>query len=295
MNSNLLLRSNKSDGYFPSVGSSAARDAVAEKVSIVANNARLRFLNTLKVREEIVGDVDVLYQREKENRREKAFMKEREMAIPKNRSNLSNRSCSSNFTDSFSHENKNRDSDTSYEMDTETYSVDGYMSCDNNSYTDYQNETIEDDGGSSVDLNLKEKISDHIFYHMEENTNQDFKIRCSKQKKKQDKATKRMHETWNQSGTMGTQPLPPSTSSHHPSCPTSTFAQTHHSMPHVSSPHPSYTAFRSSCVPNTVISLSTDDVIITSGCSGAVEMAISVLLNEGDNILVPRYRAIQNK
>jgi hypothetical protein len=31
-----------------------------------------------------------------------------------------------------------------------------------------------------------------------------------------------------------------------------------------------------------------DDVIIASGCSSAVEMAISVLLNEGDNILVPR-------
>lgn len=40
-----------------------------------------------------------------------------------------------------------------------------------------------------------------------------------------------------------------------------------------------------------------DDVIITSGCSGAIELAISVLLNEGDNMLVPRpgfplYRVI---
>ena len=31
-----------------------------------------------------------------------------------------------------------------------------------------------------------------------------------------------------------------------------------------------------------------DDVIIASGCSGALELAISVLVNEGDNILSPR-------
>lgn len=36
------------------------------------------------------------------------------------------------------------------------------------------------------------------------------------------------------------------------------------------------------------IRITGDDVIIASGCSSAVEMAISVLLNEGDNILVPR-------
>jgi len=30
-----------------------------------------------------------------------------------------------------------------------------------------------------------------------------------------------------------------------------------------------------------------DDVIIASGCSGAVELAISAMLNEGDNVLVP--------
>lgn len=30
-----------------------------------------------------------------------------------------------------------------------------------------------------------------------------------------------------------------------------------------------------------------EDVIIASGCSGAVELAISVLLNPGDNLLVP--------
>ena len=36
------------------------------------------------------------------------------------------------------------------------------------------------------------------------------------------------------------------------------------------------------------IQISGNDVIIASGCSGAVEMAISVLMNEGDNILVPR-------
>ncbi|KAI8320599.1 putative tyrosine aminotransferase [Martensiomyces pterosporus] len=34
--------------------------------------------------------------------------------------------------------------------------------------------------------------------------------------------------------------------------------------------------------------LTADDVIMTSGCSGAVEMAISVLCNEGQNILLPR-------
>jgi DNA-binding transcriptional MocR family regulator len=33
--------------------------------------------------------------------------------------------------------------------------------------------------------------------------------------------------------------------------------------------------------------VSEDDVIIASGCSGAVELAISVLLDPGDNILVP--------
>eukprot|EP00604_Paraphysomonas_vestita_P000182 CAMPEP_0174824670 /NCGR_PEP_ID=MMETSP1107-20130205/36771_1 /TAXON_ID=36770 /ORGANISM="Paraphysomonas vestita, Strain GFlagA" /LENGTH=246 /DNA_ID=CAMNT_0016053271 /DNA_START=513 /DNA_END=1250 /DNA_ORIENTATION=- len=31
-----------------------------------------------------------------------------------------------------------------------------------------------------------------------------------------------------------------------------------------------------------------DDIIICSGCSGALELAISVLVNEGENILVPR-------
>lgn len=30
-----------------------------------------------------------------------------------------------------------------------------------------------------------------------------------------------------------------------------------------------------------------DDVMITSGCSGAVELALNVLVNEGDNVLVP--------
>ncbi|KAJ2389923.1 hypothetical protein GGI05_003361 [Coemansia sp. RSA 2603] len=34
--------------------------------------------------------------------------------------------------------------------------------------------------------------------------------------------------------------------------------------------------------------LTANDVVMTSGCSGAVEMAISVLCNEGQNILLPR-------
>ncbi|KAJ1959148.1 hypothetical protein GGI12_004488, partial [Dipsacomyces acuminosporus] len=34
--------------------------------------------------------------------------------------------------------------------------------------------------------------------------------------------------------------------------------------------------------------LTADDVVMTSGCSAAVEMAISVLCNEGQNILLPR-------
>ncbi|CAI5736715.1 unnamed protein product [Hyaloperonospora brassicae] len=43
--------------------------------------------------------------------------------------------------------------------------------------------------------------------------------------------------------------------------------------------------------------LTTDDVIITSGCSGAIEMALQGLLNPGDNILLPNpgfplYRAL---
>lgn len=46
-------------------------------------------------------------------------------------------------------------------------------------------------------------------------------------------------------------------------------------------------ALNTDCLPASV-RVTGDDVIITSGCSGAVEMAISVLLNEGDNILVPR-------
>lgn len=33
--------------------------------------------------------------------------------------------------------------------------------------------------------------------------------------------------------------------------------------------------------------ITADDVIISSGCSGALELAITVLVNEGDNILVP--------
>lgn len=33
--------------------------------------------------------------------------------------------------------------------------------------------------------------------------------------------------------------------------------------------------------------VSADDIIIASGCSGSVELAISAMLNEGDNILVP--------
>lgn len=36
------------------------------------------------------------------------------------------------------------------------------------------------------------------------------------------------------------------------------------------------------------VQLTCEDVIITSGCSSAIELAISVLLNEGDNLLVPR-------
>ena len=36
------------------------------------------------------------------------------------------------------------------------------------------------------------------------------------------------------------------------------------------------------------IQLTCEDVIITSGCSSAIELAISVLLNGGDNLLVPR-------
>lgn len=34
--------------------------------------------------------------------------------------------------------------------------------------------------------------------------------------------------------------------------------------------------------------VSADDVMITSGCSGAVELALTVLVNEGDNVLVPK-------
>ncbi|KAF8982023.1 hypothetical protein BGZ46_001924 [Entomortierella lignicola] len=34
--------------------------------------------------------------------------------------------------------------------------------------------------------------------------------------------------------------------------------------------------------------LTANDVIVTSGCSGAIEMCIGVLCNEGDNILLPR-------
>lgn len=37
--------------------------------------------------------------------------------------------------------------------------------------------------------------------------------------------------------------------------------------------------------PDSVVSA--DDIIIASGCSGALDLAITCLLNEGDNILVP--------
>ena len=33
--------------------------------------------------------------------------------------------------------------------------------------------------------------------------------------------------------------------------------------------------------------VSADDIVITSGCSGALELAITTLLDEGENILVP--------
>lgn len=35
--------------------------------------------------------------------------------------------------------------------------------------------------------------------------------------------------------------------------------------------------------------LTADDVVIASGCSGALELAISVLLNPGDNLLIPKH------
>ena len=38
--------------------------------------------------------------------------------------------------------------------------------------------------------------------------------------------------------------------------------------------------------PNSVVT--DEDIIIASGCSGALDLAITVLVNEGDNILVPR-------
>ena len=242
-----------------------ARKAVAEKVSIMANNARLRHLNCSR---NVEANNCVAFNNEngKEISREKEFTDRRERTIPNSRSISSNRSCSSTFTDTFSYENKNRDSDASYDMETETYSFDDNMSCDNISCNDCQQ---EENGGSSVDLNRKEKTSDHIFLHMEENFNRDFKLRSSKQKKKQDRAMKQMHETWNRSGTA----VPPT------------------SLP-LSSPRPSIIPSSTSSIPRTVISLNADDVIITSGCSGAVEMAISVLLNEGDNLLVPRYCTI---
>ena len=34
--------------------------------------------------------------------------------------------------------------------------------------------------------------------------------------------------------------------------------------------------------------VSPDDIIIASGCSGALELVVSVLLNAGDNLLVPQ-------
>lgn len=246
-----------------------ARNAVAEKVSNVANNARLKHLNHSRS-VEAFNCVAFSNENGKEIRRENEFTEDREKAIPNSRSISSNRSCSSTFTDTFSYENKNRDSDTSNDMETETYSFDDNMSCDNISCNDCQQ---EDNGGSSVDLNRKEKISDHIFLHMEENFNRDFKLRSTKQKKKQDKAMKQMHETWNQSGTA----LPPSLPST--------------SLP-FPSPRPSSISSYIPSIPRTAVSLNADDVIITSGCSGAVEMAISVLLNEGDNLLVPRYRIV---
>jgi len=40
-------------------------------------------------------------------------------------------------------------------------------------------------------------------------------------------------------------------------------------------------------VPDPIQSLTADDVVITSGCSGALDIALNALLNPGDNVLLP--------
>jgi hypothetical protein len=196
----LTSRSNSYDGYAPSIGSLAARNAIAERVSAVANSAIARSRNNARVTDSA----------------------EHNMTSEKSAVKYFRRSCTSSLTDSFSYENKRCDdsSDMSDCFDETACDFDScFTHCDRNA------EGVE----------LADELSNHINgAKNDEYSKAELLARRCKFKSRY------------QQNMQITDSLP------------------------------------------SQIRITGDDVIIASGCSSAVEMAISVLLNEGDNILVPR-------
>ena len=192
------FRSNKCDGYFPSIGSVAAREAIAERVSLIANKA-------------ISSIQETSNHHSTNNHHSKIF----------------HTSKSSNLTDSFSYENKNSSDTFDYFEDRnfDSPSLDSGHLCE---------ESSEASQLSSSNLN-KENADEVRGLHLRlSNAN------ISAQQENNFTRAGGDSRKWKLDS------LPSS------------------------------------------IQISGNDVIIASGCSGAVEMAISVLMNEGDNILVPR-------
>ena len=237
------LRNNDSDGYFPSVGCIIARNAIAEKTNIIVNNARLRnshhdnkdsdVYNTLEnvndvnmnithVNDTSTGDelrskssVDNI----KEYLTDIATQNDNTIIagkMPKNKSYASNRSTSSNFTDSFSYENKNGDSDTSYDSIIHPYSLDEDVNCSNACRGDYElsnhvnidhfdNYTDENNSMEEMSTRPRGRTSDHIFYHLNENNGinhvHQMSINESMSKHRESKELhQKSHETWNETG-----------------------------------------------------------------------------------------------
>ena len=191
-------RSNKCDGYFPSIGSAAAREAVAIRISAIANKAISRIQETSK-------------QHSTNNHYSKIF----------------HTSKSSNLTDSFSYENKNSSDTCDYfeDRNSENPSLDSGHMCD------ASNEALQLSRSNLCKQNADEMRGLHL------------RLSSTNISAQQDGNFTRIggdSRKWNLDS------LPSS------------------------------------------IQISGNDVIIASGCSGAVEMAISVLMNEGDNLLVPR-------
>lgn len=200
----LTSRSNKYDGYFPSIGSIAARNAIAERVSAVANSAIVRLRNITRATDSAEHNLNG----------EKSAVKN------------FRRSCTSSLTDSFSYENKRCD-DSSDMSDGFDEAI-----CESDSF--FSESTNDDRNVEGVELPT-ELHSKNI-----NDTKNDEYSKAELQ------ARRNRFKSRYQQNMLVTDSIP----AH--------------------------------------VKISGDDVIIASGCSGAVEMAISVLLNEGDNILVPR-------